>query len=168
MIAIIAAMAKNRVIGRDGKIPWHLQEDRKHFREMTMGQVVVMGRRTWQEIGAPLPGRVTALVSTTCRIQTDEIFTVPSLEEAIRQSAKRYPDRDIFLCGGAAIYREGMAFADRIYLTVIDGGAAGDTYFPEITKEYRLEQEKKMEGFSYQYYCRQTHFDGTLTNVKKA
>lgn len=154
MTAIIAAMASNRVIGRDGRIPWHLPEDMKHFRELTMGQVVVMGRRTWQEIGEPLPGRVTVLISSSFQIQTETMFTVPSLEEAIRQGGRTYPDKDIFLCGGASIYREGMAFVDRIYLTVLAREVAGDTYFPEIGKEYQLMQREQREEFSYHYYQR--------------
>lgn len=155
MIAIIAAMAANRVIGRDGKIPWHLPEDMKRFRELTMGHIVVMGRRTWEEIGKPLSGRVTALVSTSCQIQTETMFTVPSLAEAIRQSKNIYPDKDIFLCGGETIYKEGMMFADRIYLTVLDREVEGDTYFPELGK-YQLMEEEKREGFCYHYYEKDT------------
>lgn len=154
MIAIIAAMAANRVIGRAGKIPWHLPEDKKRFRELTMGNVIVMGRRTWEEIGRPLPGRVTALVSATCQIQAEEMFTVPDLEEAIRRSRDIYPDKDIFLCGGEAIYKEGMSLADRIYLTVLDREAEGDTYFPEIGKEYQLMEKEKKAGFACCYYER--------------
>lgn len=154
MIAIIAAMAENCVIGRDGKIPWHLPEDMKRFRELTMGQIVVMGRRTWEEIGEPLPGRVTCLVSASCDIQQENMFTVSSLPEAVRQAERMYPERHIFLCGGASIYQEGMRLADRIYLTVLDRTVEGDTYFPEIAKEFQLQKREKREGFSYYYYTR--------------
>ena len=86
MIAMIAAMAANRVIGRDGKIPWHLPEDMERFRRRTMGHVVVMGRRTWEEIGHPLPGRMTYLVSSRLHIKEENVVTVPSLTEAIREA----------------------------------------------------------------------------------
>lgn len=152
MIAIIAAMAANRVIGSDGKIPWDLPEDRKHFKDLTMGQVVVMGRRTWKEIGTPLAGRVTVLVSSNCRIRTETMFTVSSLEEAIRKSGELYPDKDIFLCGGTSVYEEGMKLADRIYLTVLEQTVEGDTYFPAIGKEYDKKSQEKREGFCYEYY----------------
>lgn len=155
MIAIIAAMAANRVIGRDGKIPWDLPEDMKRFRELTMGHVVVMGRRTWEEIGAPLPGRIICLVSSSCHIQEETIFTVSSLPEAVQQSESRYPDKHIFLCGGASIYREGMALADRIYLTVLHREEEGDTRFPEIGREFQLKEREKREGFSFYYYERE-------------
>ena len=156
MIAIIAAMAANRVIGRDGKIPWNLPEDMERFRELTMGHIVVMGRRTWEEIGEPLPGRVTCLVSASSDIRRENMFTAASLPEAVRQANRMYPERHIFLCGGASIYQEGMRLADRIYLTVLDRAVQGDTYFPEITKEFQLLKREKREGFFYDYYAR--HF----------
>lgn len=152
MIAMIAAMAANRVIGRDGKIPWDLPEDRKYFRELTMGHVLVMGRRTWEEIGGSLPGRTTCLVSAAKKEQKDGILTARSVKEAVNLAQKTCPQKNIFLCGGTGIYREGMGLAERIYLTVLDCEIEGDTYFPEIGKEYRLLEERRGDGYSFTVY----------------
>ena len=121
-IAIIAAMAKNRVIGRAGRIPWDLPEDRAHFRELTMGNVIVMGRRTYEEIGHPLPGRITYILSSTRWFEEENCHTVSSLSEVLG----REPDRDIFICGGASLYQEALPLADRIYLTELFWEMAGD------------------------------------------
>ena len=156
MIAMIAAMAANRVIGRDGEIPWHLPEDMERFRKRTMGHVVVMGRRTWEEIGHPLPGRMNYLVSSSLLIQEENMNTVTSLAEAIRQARENHPDKTIFLCGGASIYQEGMALADRIYLAVLDREIPGDTYFPELSREYRLVERESGAGMEFRCYQRES------------
>ncbi len=154
MVVMIAAMAANRVIGREGKIPWDLPEDRERFRALTMGHILVMGRRTWEEIGHPLPGRITYLVSSTLHVQQENVFTVSSLTEAVRQAAAAYPDRTIFLSGGASLYQEGMGLAERIYLTVLDREVEGDTCFPLIGEEYRLVERKKRAGLEFRCYER--------------
>ena len=130
-IAIIAAVAKNRVIGRDGRIPWDLPEDRVHFRELTMGNVIVMGRRTYEEIGHPLSGRTTYVLSSTLQIEEENCHTAASLAEVL----EREPERDIFICGGASLYQEAMFVADRLYLTELSWEVEGDTYFPEIDEK---------------------------------
>ena len=130
-IAIIAAVAKNRVIGRDGRIPWDLPEDRAHFRELTMGNVIVMGRRTYEEIGHPLSGRTTYILSSTLQIEEENCHTAASLAEVL----EREPERDIFICGGASLYQEAMFVADRLYLTELSWEVEGDTYFPEIDEK---------------------------------
>ena len=130
-IAIIAAMAKNRIIGRNGQIPWDLPEDRAHFRNLTMGHVIVMGRRTYEEIGHPLSGRITYILSSTRKFEEENCHTVSSLEEVLRKE----PDRDIFICGGASLYQEALPVSDRLYLTELSWEVEGDTYFPEIDKK---------------------------------
>ncbi len=154
MVVMIAAMAANRVIGREGKIPWDLPEDRERFRDLTMGHILVMGRRTWEEIGHPLPGRITYLVSSTLHVQQENVFTVSSLTEAVRQAAAAYPDKTIFLSGGASLYQEGMGLAERIYLTVLDREVEGDTCFPPIGEEYRLVEREKGAGLEFRCYER--------------
>jgi dihydrofolate reductase len=136
MIAIIAAVAKNGVIGKNGKIPWHLPEDMKHFRELTTGNVVVMGRRTYEEIGHPLPNRINYLISSTICVEEETCRTVTSLTEAIKlaqseiiSSGKMH--RDIFICGGRRLYEEALPLADRLYLTELSCSVEGDTFFPE-------------------------------------
>lgn len=131
MIALIAAMDRNRVIGKDGRIPWDLPQDRQYFRDLTMGQAVVMGRRTYEEIGRPLPGRLTIVVSSTGNYQGEQLVTVSSLAEAIA-AAEGY---DVFIAGGTRLYAEALPLADRLYLTEIDADYEGDTLFPEFTEE---------------------------------
>lgn len=141
MIAIIAAVAKNGVIGRQGKIPWDIPEDREHFKEITMGHVIVMGRRTFEEIGHALPGRKNYVVSSTMSSETGarDYDTAASLQEVI----DREPHRDIFLCGGERLYREGMELADFIYLTELPVAVEGDTHFPAIPGE-DFEESKRV------------------------
>ena len=131
MIALIAAMARNRVIGKDGRIPWDLPQDRQYFRDLTMGQAVVMGRRTYEEIGRPLPGRLTIVVSSTGNYQGEQLVTVSSLAEAIA-AAEGY---DVFIAGGTRLYAEALLLADCLYLTEIDADYEGDTLFPEFAEE---------------------------------
>ena len=150
MITLVAAVAKNRVIGNKGKIPWDLPEDRRHFKELTMGHALVMGRRTFEEIGRPLPGRRTYIVSSTISRQGENCRTVSSLAEALEIEK----DSEIFICGGAMLYEEGMAVADRICLTELDWEAEGDVFFPEIdrTAFRETEREYREGGYSFVTY----------------
>lgn len=138
MVAIIAALAKNRVIGRGGEIPWDLPEDREHFRRLTWGHVIVMGRRTFEEIGQPLPGRMTYLISSTMQIEQENCHTVTSLPEVLEKEK----GRDIFICGGAMLYEEAMPLAERLYLTELDWEEPGDTFFPIVDTGVFRETER--------------------------
>ena len=131
MLALIAAFAQNRIIGRDGRIPWDLPEEKHRFRDLTMGHVLVMGRRTYEEIGFPLPGRETIVVSRTKNFDAPHCVTVPSLGAALEQAA----GRDVFICGGAQLYQEALPLADVLYLTEIHHEYAGDTQFPQWEKQ---------------------------------
>lgn len=143
MIAIIVAMAKNRVIGNQGKIPWRIKGEQKLFRELTTGNVVIMGRRTYEEIGHPLPNRQTYLVSSTLKVEEENCRTVSSLQEAIRLAK----DQKIYIAGGGKLYQEAIGLADRLYLTLIDREIEGDTYFPEFDRDcYELLWEEHHEG----------------------
>ena len=153
-IAIVVAMANNRVIGKGGKIPWNLPEDREHFKSLTMGHVIVMGRRSYEEIGRPLPGRIMIIVSRTLykKAEPEGCIVAPSLVKAIDYAHKHFPRKKIFLCGGARIYDEGMALADEIYLTQVDADVTGDTYFPTIDKAYYKKEEKRGERCCFLHY----------------
>lgn len=130
LIALIAAMSENRVIGREGKIPWSLPADQQQFRRLTWGHTVVMGRRTFEEIGKPLPGRKTILISRTLAVQTERCTTVASLPEALAAAGQ---ETEIFIAGGSRVYEEALPYADRIYLTVLHEYVGGDTFFPDFS-----------------------------------
>ena len=152
MITIIAAVAKNCVIGNRGRIPWDLPEDRQHFKQLTMGHVLVMGRRTYEEIGHPLPGRRTYIVSSSISVQEENCFTVSSLQEVLL----REKDSDIFICGGAMLYREALPLADRMCLTELEWEVEGDTHFPEWNpREFiEIERNQRKGGYSFVRYGR--------------
>lgn len=151
MISIIAAAASNGVIGRNGRIPWDIPEDRAYFRRITEGSAVIMGRRTYAEIGHPLPDRYNIIVSGTLHIQEKTICSVRNLEEAIHIASMQR--EDIFLCGGERIYTEGLAFAERLYLTELEDAYEGDAYFPHFSADVfhlvqRVRSEKERLCFS--------------------
>jgi dihydrofolate reductase len=132
IISIIAAMSDDRVIGRAGKLPWSIPADLAHFRSITTGHTVVMGRRTYEAIGHPLAGRKNIVLSRGggtiegCQV-------VRSLREAIEAVAG---DEELFICGGAELYREAFPLSQRIYLTLVHGSYQGDVYFPEIPDSF--------------------------------
>lgn len=131
MIALIAAVANNNVIGLDGKIPWHLSDDLKRFRRLTTGNTVIMGRKTFESIGGPLPDRYNIVVSKTM-YSRDNVLVKSTLDEAIKDSIFYDDDRDIFIIGGAELYREALKVADTGYLTLINSDIKGDVCFPEF------------------------------------
>ena len=140
MISLIAALARNRVIGRDGALPWRLPDDAKHFRGTTMGKPVVMGRKTWESFGGPLEGRENVVVSRQPAYHAPGATVVPSLDEAL----KLLSDRDeIFIAGGEALYREALPRADRLYLTLVDAEPEGDARFPEFDRSQWRELERR-------------------------
>jgi len=132
-ICLIAAMSRNRVIGRDGDLPWHLPEDLKRFKRLTRGHAVVMGRRTWESIGGrPLPDRRNLVLTRQAGFRVEGGEVVDSLEAAIEAC---HAEETLFVAGGEQVYREALGVADEIRLTVLDADVAGDTYFPEIDQE---------------------------------
>jgi dihydrofolate reductase len=135
MIAIIAAYADNRVIGYQGRIPWHISEDFRHFREITAGGTVIMGRKTYESIGHPLPGRENIVVSGSMAPAETSLRLARNLTEALELATRKR----IFIIGGESLYREGLAYTDTLYLTEIDGSFPGDKHFPELPEgEFRL------------------------------
>lgn len=132
MKAIIVAMDKNRLIGRGGKLPWHLPNDLKHFRDLTMGHVVIMGRKTFESIGQPLPGRINVVLTRQKNYEYRGLVVHHSLLESLKFFAER---EKIFIIGGAEIYREAWPLVDRLYVTLVMNEFSGDTYFPEIDKK---------------------------------
>ncbi len=129
MISLIAAMAQNRVIGLNGDLPWHLPADLKHFKATTLGKPVIMGRRTWDEVGRPLPGRRNIVISRQAGLQLPGAECVSSLAQALEMTADQ---AEVMVIGGAQIYAAALPQAQRFYRTLVCGEPAGDTYFPEL------------------------------------
>ncbi|WP_428613834.1 type 3 dihydrofolate reductase [Shewanella sp.] len=127
-IAMIAAMANNRVIGKDNQMPWHLPEDLRHFKQMTLGKPVVMGRKTFESIGRPLPGRHNIVVSRQADLVIEGVTCVTSFEQA-KEVVKGCDE--LVVMGGGQLYAELLPQADILYLTEINLDVAGDTHFPE-------------------------------------
>jgi dihydrofolate reductase len=132
-ISIIVAVAENGVIGRGGKLPWRLPADLARFKRLTMGHTVIMGRRTWESIGRPLPGRRMVVVSRRPDYHVDdrEVAIAGSLEQALR-IAEEAGDEEAFVIGGAELFREALPRAARIYRTLVRAAVVGDTYFPDV------------------------------------
>ena len=131
MLSLIAALAKNRAIGKDNQLLWHLPEDMRHFRETTRGKPVIMGRKTWESLPdafRPLPGRKNIVVSRNPAYQASGASLAGSLDAAIKQAGEA---AEIFIIGGAELYCQAMPLADRLYLTELAQNFAGDAFFPE-------------------------------------
>ena len=128
-LSLIVAMSRNRVIGANGKIPWHLPGELKLFKDLTMGHHIIMGRKTWDSIGRPLPGRTMVIVTRQQGYAVPGAIVAHTLREAI---AACRGDDEVFVIGGAEIFREALPLADRVYLTTVDAEVPGDTFMPEF------------------------------------
>jgi dihydrofolate reductase len=142
IISIIAAMAENRVIGRENELPWHLPSEHRRFKEITMGHPVIMGRRTFESIGHPLQGRQNIVIATQPGFSPEGCVVVTDLQAAIK--AGEGAD-EVFICGGESVFREAMPLADRIYLTIVAEEFDGDAFFPEIPGDFVEVERKKFE-----------------------
>jgi dihydrofolate reductase/dihydrofolate reductase (trimethoprim resistance protein) len=151
MISCIVAVSENFVIGNRGIIPWRIKGEQKRFKELTTGKTIIMGRKSFEEIGKPLPNRKTIVISNTLSFKENNCITVSSLTEALRISQN---EEEVFIAGGGSVYAEAMPLVNRIYLTIIHKEVIGDTYFPRINHDlYDLIYEEKIEGeISYTYY----------------
>lgn len=132
-LALIAAVAANGVIGRDNRMPWHLPADLKHFKATTLGKPIVMGRKTWDSLGRPLPGRLNLVVSRQSHLVPEGAETFTSLDAALARAdawARAQGADELMLIGGAQLYAEALPQAERLYLTRIDLSPEGDTFFP--------------------------------------
>lgn len=149
MIALIVAFSKNQVIGNGGCIPWKIKGEQKRFKELTIGNVVIMGRHSYEEIGKPLPDRTTIVISNTKNFNSKNCFTVKSLQEGIWLAG----NKNIYIAGGAKVYKESLPLVEKMYITEIDKIIEGDTFFPPFCKNlFFKELNKKFKGeISYTY-----------------
>lgn len=151
VVSLIAAMAKNRAIGLDNRLPWRLPEDLAHFKRTTMGKPVIMGRKTWESLGRPLPGRLNLVVTRNPDWQADGCVAVASLDAALAAAG---PVDEAFVIGGAELYGHALARADRLYLTEIGIEVAGDAFFPEFDRTGWREawrEDHRNDTFSYRF-----------------
>jgi dihydrofolate reductase len=152
-------MSENRVIGRDNALPWHLPADFKRFKALTTGHTLIMGRKTFDSIGKALPGRRTIVLTRVRDWQKAGVDVVHDLETAIQSAAS---DREVFVAGGADVYRQALPRADRIYLTVVHAEVRGDAQFPEIDphewnlaeEEHHPSDERNAFSFTFRRYER--------------
>ena len=143
-ISLIVAMAANRAIGLDNKMPWHLSADLKKFKAITMGSPIVMGRKTYESIGRPLPGRSNIIISRNLDYQQAGCLVFNDIKAAIAASSK--DAKEIFIIGGAELYKATLPHADNLYLTLINQDFNGDTFFPEI--DFKTWTEASREDIS--------------------
>jgi dihydrofolate reductase len=150
----IAAVARNGVIGADGDIPWRIPEDWQRFQRMTMGQVLIMGRKTWASIGRPLPGRTLYVLTRDKMWRGEDVYAVPSLEEAFARASARQP-QTIFVAGGGEIYRAAWDRLTGLEVTEVDAEPEGDVTFPPIDPEVWEEIARDArDGYAFISYRR--------------
>jgi dihydrofolate reductase len=140
-LALVVAMAQNRVIGQAGDLPWHFSEDLKHFRRVTTGHAVIMGRKTWDSIGRPLPGRRNIVVSRQQDLQIAGCEVAGSLERALELARER--DEEPRVIGGATLYEQSLPLVTRLFLTEVDVKVDGDTFFPSLDRTQWREVERR-------------------------
>jgi dihydrofolate reductase len=151
-LSLIVAIAQNRVIGAENTLPWHLPEDLKRFRALTTGHHIIMGRKTYDSLNRLLPNRTTVIVTRNPDYHVSGALIAHSLEDAIQLADH---DDETFLIGGAELYRDGLYFANKLYLTQIDSAFEGDAFFPEINLtewiEIAREDHVSEKGLSFSY-----------------
>ncbi|MBY0474450.1 MAG: dihydrofolate reductase [Nitrosomonas sp.] len=134
-LSILVAMAKNRVIGKNNQLPWHIPADLKHFKFLTMGQIIVMGRKTYESIGRPLPGRENIIITRQLGYEAPGATVVSSLQDALLICEESSTiNRESFIIGGEKLYRQTLSICQRMYVTEIQSDFEGDVFFPEFDR----------------------------------
>ncbi|HJV45853.1 MAG TPA: dihydrofolate reductase [Bacillota bacterium] len=156
MISIVVAMSQNRVIGKNNQLPWHLPADLKYFKRVTMEHPILMGRKTFESIGKPLPGRTNVILTRQQDYQPEGCVVIHTVEDALKLAS----NEELCVIGGAEIIREFLPFTDRLYLTLIEQDVEGDTYMPpldlsawqEVSYEKGITDEKNPYPFAFYVY----------------
>jgi dihydrofolate reductase len=154
-ISFIVAKSENNVIGINNTLPWHLKADLQNFKKITMGHHMLMGRKTYESIGRPLPGRRSLVVSSEARANQESLFWFTSIFRAIKQ-AERAGESELFIIGGEKIFKASLALCDRIYLTEVKGDVKGDVYFPQLSM-------KNWKKVSEQHFAKDAENDHDFT-----
>lgn len=152
MVSHIVACSDNNIIGADGEIPWNIPDDLKRFKRLTSNHVVIMGRKTHESIGKPLPNRVNVVITRQAGYKSEGCLIATSIEDALKVSG--VSDDEIFIIGGGEIYRQSMDLIDTIHMTRVWGKAEGDAEYPEIPSDFKVTCVEDMDGFSYITYRR--------------
>lgn len=151
-LSLIVAIAQNNVIGINNTLPWHLPEDLKRFRALTMGHHIIMGRKTYESLGRLLPGRTTIIVTRNPNYVVEGAVVVHSLNEAVKACGD---DDEAFLIGGAELYQQGLQYTHKLYMTEVDLDVAGDAFFPRWDNRAWLEESREHHisesGLRYSY-----------------
>jgi len=163
IISLIVAMDEKRGIGKDGKLPWRLSSDLKRFRELTMGHHMIVGRKTFESIGKPLPGRQTIVVTHNAGFKADGCLVAGSVQAALALAQER-GEPEVFVIGGAEIYAQVIDVADRVYLTQVHAEVDADTFFPELKPDtwteiqstFQAADERNQYSFSFKQLERKT------------
>ncbi len=155
MISLLFAMDKNRVIGKDNTLPWRLPNDLKFFKNLTTGNSIIMGRKTFESMNGPLPNRENIVLTSNKDFQQEGCMVLHSIDE-IQELNKEHPEKEWFVIGGEVLFRQVIKFADRIYMTYIDEAFQGDTFFPEFDESKWLltskEKGEKDDKNIFDYY----------------
>jgi dihydrofolate reductase len=163
MLSIIAAMSEDRVIGRNGTLPWHLPADLKHFKELTLGHAIIMGRRTFESIGKPLPGRTSIVLSHKESLGVPGVLTARSIEEAVELAPG---DAEVFVIGGHEVFQSALPTADRMYITLVHTAVPdGDVHFPPfdeadwtlVDERHVPADEKNAHAMTFRMYEKRGH-----------
>ncbi|HEX8974227.1 MAG TPA: dihydrofolate reductase [Patescibacteria group bacterium] len=149
-ISIICAIARNRAIGKNNQLLWHIPEDFKHFKETTSGHVIVMGQKTYESIGKPLPNRTTIVLTNDPAFQVEGVIVAHTFEEVFAK-AKEIEKEEIFICGGGSVYAQTIGMADKLYLTVVEKDFDADTFFPEYGEFTKVVSERKSSDENFEY-----------------
>ncbi|MEH7381894.1 dihydrofolate reductase [Bacillus sp. JJ1533] len=158
MISLLLAMDKNQLIGKDNDLPWRLPADLAYFKRVTMGHPIIMGRKTYDSIGRPLPGRENIIVTRDTSYKAEGCKVIHSIDEIVEMSKET--DQELFVIGGAEIFKEILPYSERLYITEIDEEFEGDTYFPVfdkakwkvISKEKGIKDEKNPYEYTFLVY----------------
>lgn len=152
IISLIAAMASTRVIGHKGDIPWKIPGEQKMFKEITMDHTVIMGRKTYESLGRPLPGRTNIVITRQTGYHAPGCIIAHDLKGAMASCSAE--EKEAFICGGGQLYHQALPMADKIYLTVLPREIKGDTYFPEISEtEFEMTKSELIDGVEpYNFY----------------
>lgn len=150
IISAIAAIAENRALGKDNKLLFHIPEDMRRFKELTTGHAVIMGRKTYESIGRPLPHRTNIVVTRNKDFLAPGTIVKSSVKEAI-EYARMIEKEEIFIIGGGEIYTQALPFTDRLYLTVVKGNPEADTFFPFYTQFNKVIKKEVKSSKNYSY-----------------